>query len=57
MLHFFYEYEKGKHRPRIEKYLDALIAGKDLKEAFESVFGDDWRDLQAEWKDYVKTLK
>ena len=58
MVHFFYEAEGGKHRPRIEAYFKALRDGGDSKAALQAGFGDaDLAGLQKEWIEYVKKLE
>jgi len=57
MLHFFYEADKGRHRPLIEKYFDQVRAGKPIRECFDAVFRDTAKELQKEWAAYVKSLK
>ncbi len=58
MIHFFYEHEKGKHRPRIETYFKKLKEGGDARAAYEAGFGDAKMDeLQKEWLEYVKKLE
>ncbi len=57
MVHFFYQYERGKYRSLIEKYLDLLRAKKSPKEAYEAVFKGDAKALEVEWKKFAGTLK
>jgi tetratricopeptide (TPR) repeat protein len=57
MVHFFYEAAGGKHRPRIQKYLDLLLAGAPPRKAYEEAFSSGVADLEKEWKAFVKTLK
>jgi tetratricopeptide (TPR) repeat protein len=58
MVHFFYEHEKGKYRPRIESYFKKLKEGGSPKEAYQSGFGDARMDeLQKEWIEYVKRME
>jgi tetratricopeptide (TPR) repeat protein len=58
MVHFFYEYDRGKYRPRIDAYFRRLKDGGSPREAFESGFGDaKVADLQKEWLEYVKKLE
>jgi tetratricopeptide (TPR) repeat protein len=57
MVFFLYEHEKGRHRPLIEKYFDALRARKTAREAFDAVFKDSWRELEKEWIAFVKALR
>jgi hypothetical protein len=58
MVHFFYEADGGKHRPRIEAYFRRLRDGGDAREAFEAGFKDArMDDLQKEWLEYVKKLE
>jgi tetratricopeptide (TPR) repeat protein len=58
MVHFFYEHEQGKYRPRIENYFKKLKDGGDPKAAFDAGFGDaDPEALQKEWLEYVKKLE
>jgi len=58
MVHFFYEHEQGKHRPRIETYFKKLKDGGDPKSAYDAGFGDaDGESLQKEWLEYVKKLE
>ncbi len=58
MVHFFYETEKGKHRPRIEAYFKKLKEGGTPREAYETGFGAAKMDeLQKEWVEYVKKME
>ena len=58
MVHFFYEGEKGKHRPRIEAYFRKLKEGGAPREAFQAAFGNAAMDeLQKEWVEYVKKME
>lgn len=57
MVHFFYEFENGKHRGLIEKYFDEMRAKKTPKVAFDAVFKDAAAALENEWKEFVKKLK
>ncbi len=57
MLHYFYEFEKGKHRGLIEKYFALLRAGKIPQEAYDEVFAAKAEELQKEWRTFVKGLK
>ncbi len=57
MVHFFYEYENGRHRSLIEKYFAELRSGASARRAFETVFKEKAADLQKEWVKYVKNLK
>ena len=57
MIHFFYEYGKGKYKALIEEYFEALRAGRTPREAFDSVFKAKADTLQKEWRDFTKTLK
>jgi hypothetical protein len=57
MIHFFYEFEKGRYRPLIEKYFEALRAGKTPRECYDSVFKADEDKLRKEWREFTKTLK
>ncbi len=58
MIHFFYQYQGGKYRPLIDAYYKALVAGKEIDEAFDAAFGKyDMNELQKEWRSHVDTLK
>jgi hypothetical protein len=57
MVHFFYEAAGGKHKPRIQKYLDLLLSGAPPRKAYEEAFGTGTAELEKEWKAFVKTLK
>jgi len=58
MVHFYYEAEKGKYRPRIEAYFKKLKEGGSPREAYEAGFGDAKMDeLQKEWVEYVKKME
>ena len=57
MIHFFYEFEKGKYRSLIERYHERILDGATPQQAFDDVFAAGAEQLQKEWKDYVKTLK
>jgi tetratricopeptide (TPR) repeat protein len=57
MVHFFYEYEQGKHRGLIEKYFGELRSGRTSRQAYDGVFKSRAADLQKEWAEYVKKLK
>jgi hypothetical protein len=57
MIHFFYEYQGGRHRPLIEQYFDELCGGKTQKEAYDAVFAGKTAELEKEWIAFTKTLK
>jgi hypothetical protein len=57
MIHFFYEFEKGKYQPLIEKYFELLRAGKTPRECYDAVFKGKDEALQKEWRDFTKGLK
>jgi len=58
MVHFFYQYEGGKHRKLIDAYFKALLDGKENKEAFQEAFGSvDLKALKAEWTAYAEKLQ
>ena len=57
MIHFFYEYQGGKHRPLIEQYFDELVGGKTQLQAFDAVFKGKTDELEKEWKEFTKGLK
>ncbi len=57
MVHFFYEHERGKYRPRIERYHARVLWGATPQQAFDEIFAKDAAALQSEWKEYVKKLK
>ena len=57
MVHFFYEFEKGKYQPLIEKYFELLRAGKTPRECYDTVFKGKDETLQKEWRDFTKGLK
>jgi hypothetical protein len=57
MIHFFYEYQGGRHRPLIEKYFDQLVGGKTQREAFDAVFAGKTEELEKEWLEFTKSLK
>jgi hypothetical protein len=57
MVHFFYEFEKGKYQPLIEKYFELLRAGKTPRECYDAVFKGKDETLQKEWRDFTKGLK
>ena len=57
MVHFLYEAAGGKHKPRIQKYLDLLLAGQPPRRAYQEAFGTGTAELEKEWKAYVKTMK
>jgi tetratricopeptide (TPR) repeat protein len=57
MIHFFYEFDKGRHRPLIEKYFEELRAGKTPREAFDAVFKEKSESLRKEWREFTRTLK
>jgi len=57
MIHFFYEFEKGKYRPLIEEYFDMLRAGKTPRDCFDKVFKAKEEALMKEWREFTKALK
>jgi tetratricopeptide (TPR) repeat protein len=57
MIHFFHEFENGKHRPLIEGYFAALKAGRTPEQAYEGCFAPTGAALETEWKEFVKKLK
>ncbi len=57
MVHFFYEFEKGRYKPLIERYLREIEAGRSIQECFDACFKDDWKKLQKEWEGHVRGLK
>lgn len=57
MVHFLYEAGAGKHRPRIQKYLDLLLAGAAPRKAYDEAFGTGTAELEREWKEFTKGLK
>jgi len=57
MLHYFYEFENGKHRAKIERYFELLRDRKPAREVFDEVFGKDWAELEMEWRAYVEKLE
>jgi tetratricopeptide (TPR) repeat protein len=57
MIHFFYEFEKGKYRPLIEEYFESLRAGRTPRDCFDKVFKEKQETLQKEWRDFTKGLK
>jgi hypothetical protein len=57
MVHFFHEFENGKHRPLIEGYFAALKAGKTPEQAYDSCFAPAGAALEKEWKEFVRKLK
>jgi hypothetical protein len=57
MVHFLYEFEKGKYRPLIEQYFDELVRGRTQRQAFEAVFEGKTEQLEKEWLAFTKALK
>ncbi|HLY09562.1 MAG TPA: DUF1570 domain-containing protein, partial [Planctomycetota bacterium] len=57
MIHFFYEFDKGRYRSLIEKYFDDLRAGKTPNECYTAVFKDKDETLRKEWREFTKNLK
>ena len=57
MIHFFYEFDKGRHRPLIEKYFEALRSGSTPRECFDSVFKEKEESLRKEWREFTKNIK
>lgn len=57
MIHFFYEYEKGKYRSLIEDYFEMLRAGKTPRACFDAIFKVKQEDLQKEWRTFTMSLK
>lgn len=57
MIHFFYEYQGGRHRGLIEQYFDELCNGKTQREAFDAVFKGKTDQLEKEWLEFTKALK
>jgi len=57
MIHFFYEFDKGRHRPLIEEYFALLRAGKTSRECFDAVFKGKEQTLQEEWRGFTKALR
>jgi tetratricopeptide (TPR) repeat protein len=57
MIHFFFEFEKGKYRPLIEKYFELLREGRTPRECFDTVFKEKAETLQKEWREFTIRLK
>jgi tetratricopeptide (TPR) repeat protein len=57
MIHFFYEFEKGRYKPLIEEYFESLRSGKTPRESYDTVFKPKAETLQNEWRAFTKTLK
>jgi tetratricopeptide (TPR) repeat protein len=57
MIHFFYEFEKGKYKPLIEEYFESLRSGRTPRESYDTVFKSKAETLQSEWRAFTKTLK
>ena len=57
MCHFFHHFDGGKYFPLLERYFLLLHGGKHRKEAFDEVFAGKDKDLEKEWKKYVKELE
>lgn len=57
MIHFFYEYEKGKYKPLIEEYFELLRAGRTPRDCFDAVFKAKQETLEKEWREFTKGLK
>jgi tetratricopeptide (TPR) repeat protein len=57
MIHFLFEYQNGKYRSRIDRYMEALRDQKSLPQCYEAVFAADAETLEKEWKEFVRTLK
>jgi len=57
MIHFFYEYEKGRYRPRIEKYFELLRQGRTPADCYDAVFRADEGTLRKEWREFTRKLR
>ncbi|HEV3029057.1 MAG TPA: hypothetical protein VG457_15880, partial [Planctomycetota bacterium] len=57
MIHFFYEFDKGRYRSLIEKYFEALRSGGTPHDCFDLVFKEKEATLRKEWREFIKTLK
>jgi tetratricopeptide (TPR) repeat protein len=57
MIHFFYEYDKGRYRPLIEKYFDQLRSGRTPRESFDAVFREKEETLRKEWREFTRAMK
>lgn len=57
MIHFFYEFDKGRYRALIEKYFDQLRAGRTPHECYDSVFKEKDETLRKEWREFTKAMK
>ncbi|HLY76036.1 MAG TPA: hypothetical protein VKU80_18100, partial [Planctomycetota bacterium] len=57
MIHFFYEFHKGRYRTLIEKYFEALRAGRTPRESFDTVFKEREAELRKDWREFTKNLK
>ncbi len=57
MVHFFYQFEGGKHRPLIERYFEELVRGKTQRQAYEAVFEGKTDELEKEWLKFTKALE
>ena len=52
-----HHFDGGKYFPLLERYFLLLHGGKHRKEAFDEVFAGKDKDLEKEWKKYVKELE
>jgi tetratricopeptide (TPR) repeat protein len=57
MIHFFHEYDGGKYRPLVVRYLRSLQSGRSAHEAYEEVFAPKVEALEREWKEFTRSLK
>jgi tetratricopeptide (TPR) repeat protein len=57
IIYFLAQADDRKHFDYLKDYFQALRKGKDLKQAYESVFGKaDMAAMEARWREYMKTV-
>jgi len=56
LVHFFFNYDGGRHIGEFSEYFSAVKQGMDPAAAFVQVFKIDFEDLMKIWADYVLSL-
>lgn len=58
MIYFFFNYEKGRYLPLLQRYIEELRKGRENEEAVKFSFEQtDLEKIEREWLEYVKNLK
>lgn len=58
MIYFFFNYEKGRYIPLLQRYIEELRKGRENEEAMKFSFEQtDFEKIEREWLEYIKNLK